>query len=246
VSFLIDQLLALSKDPEHVLAGAVDETRIGALGVSLGGLTTLLVSFHPKLHDPRIRVALPIAAPSSFFAQGYFHTREVPFLMIHGDLDAFLEYERNARRTLTRAQGRARLVSVAKGSHAAFGAQMDGATTALLNSLLAPEGADPSNPDGLGCGAVGPALQKTGPTFIESLGGAENFIEPDSDPKALVPCLGDQFKQPAMDAFEQEQIAVASAPAFFDAHLAAAEATRQDGCRYLLHELTKNPAVKLE
>ena len=246
VSFLIDQMLALSKQPDHFLAGGIDETRIGALGVSLGGLTTLLVTFHPKLHDPRIAAALPIAAPSSFFAQGYFHTREVPFMLLHGDLDAFLEYERNARRPFMRASGRARLITVAKGSHAAFGAQMDAATTALLNSLLAPEGADPSNPDGLGCGAVGPQLQMTGPAFLESLGGAENFIEPDPDPKATVPCLGDQYKHPAMDAFEQEKIAVASAPAFFDAHFAATEATRHDGCRYLLQELTKNPAVKLE
>jgi dienelactone hydrolase len=246
VSFLIDQLLALSKDPAHVLANAVDETRIGALGVSLGGLTTLLVSLHPQLHDPRIRVAMPIAAPSSFFAQGFYHTREVPLLLLHGDIDAFIEYERNARRSLERAGTSARLISVAKGSHAAFGAQLDATTVALLNSLLAPEGAHPSNPDGLGCGAVGSTLQMTRSAFLASLGGAENFIEPDPDPKASVPCLGDQYKQPAMDAYEQEAIAVASASAYFDAHFALAAEQRADGCRYLLQELTKNPAVTLE
>ena len=51
-SFLIDQLLALSHDPQHVLAGGVDEARIGALGVSLGGMTTLLITFHPRFQDP--------------------------------------------------------------------------------------------------------------------------------------------------------------------------------------------------
>ena len=246
VSFLIDRVLALSKDPSHALAGAVDETRIGALGVSLGGLTTLLVSLHPKLSDPRIQVALPIAAPSSFFAEGFYHTREVPLLFIHGDIDAFIQYEANARRSFTHAGTKARLISVAKGSHAAFGAQMDQATTALLNSLLAPEGAHPTNPDGLGCGAVGSTLQMTRPAFLESLGGPENFIEPDPDPKASLPCLGDQYKQPAMDAYEQEAIAVAAASAYFDSHFSQDPETRQDGCRYLLHELTKNPAVTLE
>jgi dienelactone hydrolase len=246
VSFLIDRVLALSKETTHALAGAVDETRIGALGVSLGGLTTLLVSLHPKLSDPRIQVALPIAAPSSFFAEGFYHTRDVPLLFIHGDIDAFIQYEANGRRSFTRAGTKARLISVAKGSHAAFGAQMDQATVALLNSLLAPEGAHPTNPDGLGCGAVGSTLQMTRPAFLESLGGAENFIEPDPDPKASIPCLGDQYKQPAMDAYEQEAIAVASASAYFDAHFSKDPETRQEGCRYLLHELTKNPAVTLE
>lgn len=246
VSFLIDQVLALSKDPAHALAGAVDETRIGALGVSLGGLTTLLVSLHPKRSDPRIQVALPIAAPSSFFAEGFYHTRDVPLLFIHGDIDAFIQYEANGRRSFTRAGTKARLISVAKGSHAAFGAQMDQATVALLNSLLAPEGAHPTNPDGLGCGAVGSTLQMTRPAFLESLGGAENFIEPDPDPKASIPCLGEQYKQPAMDAYEQEAIAVAAASAYFDAHFSKDPETRQDGCRYILQELTKNPAVTLE
>jgi dienelactone hydrolase len=246
VSFLIDQMLALSADPSQLFAGAVDETRIGAVGLSLGGLTTLLVTYHPELHDERIKVAVPIAAPSSFFAQGFYHTRAVPTLLIHGDIDAFINYEANARRSLIRAAPNARLVSVANGTHAAFGAQMDQATTAALNALLAPQGAHPTNPDGLGCGAVGATLQMTRGAFLESLGGPENFIEPDPDPAASVPCLGDEYTLPALDSYEQNAIAVQGALAFFEAYFASSAETRTDGCRYLLHELTKQPAVKLE
>lgn len=246
VSFLIDQLLAASNDSNNQLAHAVDETRIGALGLSLGGLTTLLVSFHPRFHDPRIQVAMPIAGLSSFFGEGFYHTRDIPMLLLHGDQDAFINYEFNSRRAFTRAAPNARLLTIAKGTHAAFGAQLDPTTIAALNALIAPEGADPTNPDGLGCGAVGSTLQMTGPEFIESMGGPSDFIEPDPNPAATVPCQGDEYKHPAIDANAQEAIAVSSAVAFFDAHLAKTAETRQDACHYLLYELPKNPAVKLE
>jgi hypothetical protein len=61
-----------------------------------------------------------------------------------------------------------------------------------------------------------------------------------------VPCLGDEYKEPALDTREQEKVALASVPAFFDAHFAKSPETRQDGCRYLLQELPKNPAVHIE
>jgi dienelactone hydrolase len=245
VSFLIDQLLSFSRDSKHVLANAVDETRIGALGVSLGGLTTLLVSFHPKLHDPRIKVAMPIAALSAFFLEGFYHTRALPTLFLHGDLDAFVSYERNARRAFTRAQPNARLITLAKGTHAAFGAAFDAVSLPVLNALLGAPGADPSNADGIGCGAVGGTLSMTGPGFLNALGGPEDFITTD-EASLLPPCQGDEYKRPAMDPTEQEEIAVKSAVAFFEAHFAKKPETRHDGCRYLLYELTKLPAVKLE
>ena len=246
ITFLIDELLRRSAEPDDLFANAIDESRIGALGVSLGGLTTLLVSFHPRFQDARIKAALPIAALSSFFAPGFYHTRELPMLLIHGDLDAFVDYGRNARRAFMRASPNARLMTVAKGTHAAFGAQLDTDTIAAINALIAPPDADPSNPDGLGCGAVGATLSMTGPEFLQALGGAEDFITPDPDAAALLPCRGDEYTQPAIDTYEQEAIAVQSAVAFFEAHLAKAPETRQDGCRYLLYELTKNPSVTLE
>ncbi len=42
VSFLIDTLVQHSNTPEHLLAGMVDEARVGVTGISLGGMTTEL------------------------------------------------------------------------------------------------------------------------------------------------------------------------------------------------------------
>ncbi len=244
VSFLIDQLLSFSRDPSHLLANAVDETRIGAVGVSLGGLTTLLVSFHPRFHDERIKVAMPIAALSSFFAEGFYHTRPVPLLFVHGDMDAFVNYERNGLRAFMRAAPNARLITVAKGTHAAFGAQFDPTLLPVLNALIGAPNADPGNPDGVGCGAVGSTLSMTGPGFLDALGGPDDFIMPDDT--ELRPCQGDEYTHPAIDPDEQEDIAVRSAVSFFEAHLASAPETRHDGCRYLLYEVPKTPAVTLQ
>ena len=54
VRFLIDELLAASETPGNALYQQLDPERIGALGLSLGGLTSTLVAFHPDMRDPRI------------------------------------------------------------------------------------------------------------------------------------------------------------------------------------------------
>ena len=244
VTFLIDKLLALSADSTHVLAGGVDDKRIGALGVSLGGLTTLLVTFHPRFHDARIKAALPIAPKSSFFEQGFYHTREVPMLVLHGDLDAFIDYETNGRRSFERAAPNARLLTFSKGTHAAFGAAFDLDSLPLLIGVVGAPGADPSNPDGVGCGAVGETLQMTGPEFVTALGGPADFVS--LQEPGQWPCDGDEYKRPALDPKQQEDITVRSAVAFFEAHLGKTPEVQQDACRYLLAEVPKHPAVKLE
>lgn len=244
VSFLIDRVLELSKDPGHVLANAIDPARIGATGVSMGGTTTLLVSLHPKLHDPRISVSMPIAPLSSFLLEGFYHTRPLPLLLLSGDLDAFIDYKTNARRSFELAQPNAHLVTLANGSHAAFAIQFDAGTVALLNGLLGKPGADPSNPDGFGCGAVADTLNAA-PNFVDSLGGPEEFIQLDPE-SPLAPCTGDEYKHPAMDPTKQVEVTAAAVAAYMDAHLAADSERRRDACRYVLHELPKLPGVTVE
>jgi dienelactone hydrolase len=244
LSFLIDQLLRFSHDSQHVLSGGVDEARIGVLGVSLGGLTTLLVTFHPRFQDKRVKVAMPIAPVSKVLAKGFYHTRQVPMLLVAGDLDAFLEYSKNARRSFEFAAPNAMLVTIAKGTHAAFGFDFGPGLIPLLNALIAPAGADPSNTDGLGCGAVGKTLQMVGPEWVTALGGANDFI--DASESNLEVCARDEYKHAAIDAQEQEDILLRAAVPFFDAHLGSTPELRQDGCRYLIYELPKHPSVALE
>ena len=244
LSFLIDQLLMLSHDPQHVLAGGVDEARIGALGVSLGGLTTLLVTFHPRFQDKRVKVAMPIAPLSKVLARGFYHTRRVPMLLVAGDLDAILEYTTNARRSFEFAAPDAILVTIARGTHAAFGFDFGPGLVPLLNAFIAPPGADPSNTDGLGCGAVGKALEMSDPGWVTALGGANDFI--DASESNLDVCARDEYKHPAIDAQEQEDIVLRAAVPFFDAHLASTPELRQDGCRYLMYEVPRHESVTLE
>lgn len=246
VSFLIDRMIALSKQSGHVLANAVDDSRIGATGVSMGGLTTLLVSFHPKLLDARIKATAPIAGLSSFFTDGFYHTRELPMLLVHGDLDAFIDYELNSRAAWERAKPNARLMTIARGTHAAFAVSFDPLTVALLNALMGMPGSDPSNPDGFGCGGVSGELEGRVPSFPPGLGGAENFIDEDQVGDSLNACAGNEYTFPAMDAREQVGLAASAVVSFFEAHLSSSADTRQDGCRYLLHQLPKHPAVTIE
>jgi predicted dienelactone hydrolase len=244
-TFLIDQLLALSHDPRHVLSEAVDAARIGATGVSMGGLTTLLLAFHPRLQDPRIRAAAPIAPLSSFFLPQFYHTRELPLLVISGDLDAFIDYDLNARRSFERSSPNARLVTLAKGTHAAFAFQLDRPSLALMNALLAPPDADPSNADAFGCAVLGETLRND-QGYLEPLGGMESFIHYDAVREPWLACSGDEYKHPGMDSAEQVELATRAVVAFFDAHLGSTAQARQDGCSYLLHELPRDPAISIE
>jgi dienelactone hydrolase len=245
LSFLIDQLLTISRDSQHVLWKAVDESRIGAVGVSMGGLTTLLVGFHPRLKDDRVKVVAPIAPLSSFFMQGFYHTRELPMLLIQGDLDAFLNYQRNGRRSFERAAPNARLVTLAHGTHAAFAVQFDPGTIAALNALLGPPHSDPTNSDGFGCGGVGSRLADSG-AAVTALGGTADFIDYDPVNDSIAPCTGDEYTHPAMDPKLQVELAVRGAMAFFESVLGNTQDVRNQGCRYLLYELPKDPAVTLE
>ncbi len=72
VSFLIDTLNAQGTTAGHVLQGMIDASRIGVAGISLGGLTTELVSFHPTMGDPRIGAAVSISGLTAMFTKTHF------------------------------------------------------------------------------------------------------------------------------------------------------------------------------
>lgn len=93
VSFLIDSLLA------HPRFGpAIDAARIGATGISLGGITTYFASFGYPTLDPRIVASAPIAPGDPVYAAlgfglGFEGTVpapvKVPVLLLVGDADIF-------------------------------------------------------------------------------------------------------------------------------------------------------------
>lgn len=137
ISFVIDRVLEQSITPGHRLEGMVDDARIGLTGLSLGGMTTTLATFHPQMRDPRIGAALSIAGPTALFTGRFFTFNQVPFLMLAGDIDALVPYPSNAAPVMEKVPA-SELVTVIGGSHTGFAGP-----TAPLRWL--------NNPDALGC-----------------------------------------------------------------------------------------------
>jgi len=168
--FVIDQVLALSADGSSLLAGAVDEQRIAASGLSLGGLTTLLLAFHPTSRDPRLRAALTMAAPSCMLTSSFFPHAQLPLLMVHGDSDLIVPIAENALRTFPELRPPGELAVLKNGSHTAF---------ATLASYLDQK----THVDLFGCSALG----KIDVTSFSSLGSEADGIAQDSSVCPL-PC----------------------------------------------------------
>jgi len=93
VSFVIDSLLA---DPRF--GPLIDRDRIGATGISLGGITTYFASFGLPTRDPRIKASAPIAPGDPPYASLSFGLGfegvipaavDTPALLLVGDADVF-------------------------------------------------------------------------------------------------------------------------------------------------------------
>lgn len=92
VSFVVTQVLAVARG-DQALANTIDGHRIGAIGNSLGGVTTLGVSANSCCRDPRIDAAVSLWGAENPFPGGRFFSEPSPPLMfVHGTLDARLPY----------------------------------------------------------------------------------------------------------------------------------------------------------
>jgi predicted dienelactone hydrolase len=222
VRFLIDSVLALEGDARP-FEGAIDEARIGVMGLSLGGLTSTLVAFHPALGDPRVRVAISIAGPGEIFSRRFFEAGDVPFLMIAGTADAIVPYAANAPRLLERVPGGA-LVTLDGGSHVGFA---DLAPRVFRFS---------DNPDAIGCRYLRRNLDvdadpdPDGP--FAALGGPAVGIELRED--AARPCADDALVH-AMRPARQHVLTTLAVRAFLDSVFADSESARSAASRYLAH-----------
>lgn len=223
VSFLIDSVLALA-GPHKPFAGEIDRERIGAMGLSLGGLTTTLATFHPRLRDPRIRAAVSIAGPGSFFGPRFFEASTAPFLMIAGSLDAMIDYETHARPLLDRARGFG-LLTIEAGSHTGFASIAD----PLFRFV--------DHPDSVGCGALMENIEVTeGENPFADLGDEADGIIPDET--AVLPCQGDLGK--AVHPGRQHMITVLAASDFFESHFASDPRAREAAKQHLERALPED------
>jgi fermentation-respiration switch protein FrsA (DUF1100 family) len=99
-SFVLDQVLAASRDPKSWLHGLVNPNRIGAAGHSLGGMTTYGLVYNACCRDPRIKAAAVLSAATvvlpgetrTFPANEFFTGVHTPLLAVHGDQDPIVPY----------------------------------------------------------------------------------------------------------------------------------------------------------
>ena len=204
VSFLITKLLERNLDPQNPLVGAIDAQRIGAAGLSLGGLTTYLVAFHPSLRDPRIKAAAPLAGPGCFFANAFFSTA-LPLLVVHGDIDAIVPYQQNAVAAFSHARRPKYLITLRAGSHTGFTDAAD-----LFAGV--------PNPDTVGCGQLTGALpsgDNGGAEFLALLGGPSAGIFPGDCPAACT----SRSLPPAISARRQRELTRMAVLSFFEGYL---------------------------
>lgn len=216
VSFLIDTLVATPGDIDPALAGRIDSEHIGAMGISLGGLTATLIGYHPQLRDERVDAVLSIAGPTVFFTPTFFGKRELPFLMLAGDIDALLPWSANARPVPEKIPG-GQLLTLAGGSHTGFSGG-----TALLRWMR--------NTDAVGCWSVKRNLDlEDDADWSSLLGGASLGVD---DRAELDICTADRLPD-TMHVLRQHMIARVAVRAFFDSVLQADPDTRREAARYL-------------
>jgi fermentation-respiration switch protein FrsA (DUF1100 family) len=96
VSFVIDELLRRNAQP-GLLRDVIDPTRIAAAGHSLGGITTIGVTYNSCCRDARIRAAIPISAVELSFPGATSEFTHTPSLFIHGDVDGNVPYSAGHR-----------------------------------------------------------------------------------------------------------------------------------------------------
>jgi dienelactone hydrolase len=220
--FLIDQLLLWNQTPGNPLAGRIDPARIGAIGTSLGGLTTTLLAFDRNRMDSRIKAAVSIAGLHVMFAPEFYAHRNLPYMVVAGTSDLLVPYGSNAAPIVTDIPG-AILVSIKRGSHLGFIGLSR--YLRLLNT-----------PDTVGCLAVRMALKRNPLTSgFEIIGRAEDGVRAGSPPEF---CGMDPLPS-AMDPRQQQRITTIAVTTFLQSLFSATEAERAAMHRYLIEDLPK-------
>jgi predicted dienelactone hydrolase len=222
VRFVIDQVLAFNREPGHPLFGRIDEDRIGVMGLSLGGLTTHLVSFDPARDDPRIKAAVSIAGFRQMLTPKLYHTRSLPFLEIGATDDNVVPYNDNAA-TVPRDVPGALLVTLAHGTHTGF------ATQASYIRFL-------SDLDKVACWFIrrNTLPPGQGPGWREGFGDQQGYVQ-----DIVVHNCSERSNLNEMDPRLQHRLTALALSAFFDSNFAADESARRDAAIYLRQGLAK-------
>jgi predicted dienelactone hydrolase len=200
VTFIMNQLIALSSMPNAWLSGGIDTRKIGVSGLSLGGLNTLLVTYHPTLRDPRIKAAAAMAPASCWLSETFYETVKPPLLLLGGDQDLITPLETNAARTFERARSPRHLVTMTHATHTAFSAFVGGSSSA-------------TSYDTIGCTFLEGKITQQQIDGVIAGFGAPSLIDPVG---CTLPCQTPAPANPPMGAQRQHDLTQAAIVAFFE------------------------------
>ena len=227
VSFLIDTMLQWNINQNHQFSNAINPGKIGVAGLSLGGLTSTLVAFHPAMADQRVQASISIAGPSVMFGPRFFQHRSTPFMMIAGTADSLVTYQSNAKDIRQRSPNTV-LVSLDKGSHTGFAYR-----SGIMRFM--------KNPDAIGCYIVKKSVDDRADTWDGLLGGEKEGIIAVTKNDL---CIQDPLPK-AMNPLRQQLLTKLIVLEFFESIFNNNLQERQKASRYLydtmpveLHDVT--------
>ena len=201
MSYVIDQLLT-------DFSSAADPVEIGSMGLSLGGLTTWIATYHPEFRDPRIRAAIGMAAPACMFKKSFFKTTETPRLVLHGSTDLIVPARENGRRAFKGGKATRHYALLDNASHTGFTAVASAFDQEVHFDAI---GCTFLESSGFGDGVDGET------NSFEALGGSENGVR--SGLRCPSPCADGVPAIPAMTAARHHQLTSEAVVAFFDGYL---------------------------
>jgi predicted dienelactone hydrolase len=93
MSYVLTQVLTLSRESGNLLSGMIDPKRISGVGHSLGAMTVLAWAENTCCRDPRVDAAVIIDGTETNFGHGkFFKGRTTPILVLHGTADKTIPY----------------------------------------------------------------------------------------------------------------------------------------------------------
>jgi dienelactone hydrolase len=120
ISYVIDQLIAVSSTPGSFLEGKIDQSRIGVVGHSLGGATVLGAAYHPTLADHRIKAVVALAPLSCIYQHAFYAGGSAPLIIVSGTADIVTLPASNHLAAYANANPEKYLVSLDGGLHTNF------------------------------------------------------------------------------------------------------------------------------
>ncbi len=229
VSSVIDHVLSLNSKRGSALYGKVSSKNIGAMGLSLGGLTTALVSYHPDYKDARIKAAVMMAPPLETFSDQFYATNNaLSSLTLSGSFDRVVPEQQNAIGVMPRNRN-GWFLSFEKGSHLGF---------ADVGDFLRWT----ENPDNLGCALMARVLdkQELPDRWSKVLANTDGVIR---DIDVAPPCP--DLPGEAMNGLAQLRLSRVAVGAFFDAHLYAGERAKSAQAFISSALASENPGLSL-